>query len=105
MLVIAILLGAGYSEVFGQPVLIGQLGCVNCHTDLQVKSNLRDLAPDLSSAGLRYDPAWLFEFLKRPVKVRRHLGPARMPDFYLSDDEAVALIAFLETQKMPTDSD
>lgn len=94
----------GFCDTFGQGALIGQLGCANCHGDLQVKGNLRELTPDLSSAGLRYEAAWLFEFLRNPTKVRRHLGPARMPDFYFSDREAIALIAFLETQRVPRES-
>ena len=77
---------------------MSQLGCANCHSDLPFKSNLKELAPDLSSAGLRYESAWLFEFLRKPSRVRRHLGPARMPNFHLSDKEAIALLAFLETQ-------
>lgn len=63
---------------------------------------MRERTPDLSSAGLRYNPAYLFDFLQRPTKVRRHLGVARMPDFSLSENEAVALVAFLETQRTVT---
>ena len=57
------------------------------------------MAPDLSSAGLRYNPAYLFEFLQRPTKVRQYLGRARMPDFHFSPPEALALAAFLQTQQ------
>ncbi|HTD88788.1 MAG TPA: c-type cytochrome [Candidatus Binatia bacterium] len=96
-----VVLAGGYGAS-GQTALIGQLGCANCHTDLPAKSNLRDATPDLSSAGLRYEAGWLFEFLRKPSRVKRHLGPARMPNFQLSDDEAVALIAFLETQTVAT---
>jgi mono/diheme cytochrome c family protein len=99
--IIAIIVGAGFCDAFGQGALIGQLGCANCHSDLPVKSNLREVTPDLSSAGLRYNSAWLFEFLRKPSRLKRHLGPARMPDFHFSDSEALALIAFLETQRVP----
>ena len=102
--VVAIIVGVGLCDAFAQNALVGQLGCANCHSDLPFKSNLRDLAPDLSGAGLRYEPAWLFEFLRKPTKVRRHLGPGRMPNFHLSENETVALIAFLETQTVPTSS-
>ena len=84
---------------------MSQLGCANCHSDLPAKSNLREATPDLSSAGSRYDTGWLFEFLGKPVRVKRHLGLARMPDFHLSDSEGVALVAFLETQRAPTESE
>ncbi|HKQ38350.1 MAG TPA: c-type cytochrome [Verrucomicrobiae bacterium] len=95
---------AGAVASFGQAAVIAKLGCANCHSDLPFKSELRGLTPDLSSAGLRYDSGWLFEFLRKPVRVKRHLGMARMPDFHLSDSEAVALIAFLETQKVASES-
>ena len=78
---------------------IAELGCANCHTTLPYKSTLRDRTPDLSSAGLRYNPAWLFEYLQNPTKVRQHLGRARMPGFYLTEKEALALVEFLATQK------
>src|ERR1051326_9621371 len=76
--------------------MMTELGCLYCHADLPGKSSLRDMAPDLSSAGLRYNPAYLFEFLQRPTKVRQYLGRARMPDFHFSPPEALALAAFLQ---------
>ena len=81
------------------PGLIAELGCANCHTDLKIASPLKEKTPDLSSAGLRYNPAYLFDFLQNPVKVRRHLGRARMPNFHLSEKEALALVAFLQNQR------
>ena len=79
--------------------LVGELGCASCHTELRLDTTLRERTPDLSSAGLRYRPAWLFEFLQHPVKVRQHLGLARMPGFHLTVKEALALVAFLATQR------
>jgi len=79
--------------------LVSQIGCAQCHGDLPQNNALRDLTPDLSSAGLRYQPAWLFDFLQNPVRVRQHLGVARMPAFPLTAKEALALTAFLETQR------
>ena len=75
---------------------------MNCHTDLKISSTLREFTPDLSSAGLRYNSGYLFDFLKNPVKVRQHIGSARMPDFHLTEKEAVALVRFLETQRQIT---
>src|SRR6185503_2096937 len=77
---------------------ISELGCAACHTTLPQKPVVKERAPDLSAAGLRYNPAWLFEFLQRPVKVRRHIGHSRMPNFHLAEDEAFALVEFLTTQ-------
>ncbi len=79
--------------------LVSQIGCSQCHTDLPQNSSLRELTPDLSSAGLRYQPAWLFDFLQSPTRVRHHIGNARMPAFPLTAKEALALTIFLESQR------
>jgi len=103
-------LSLSFVAASGQPVvtaslelrgkaLVGELGCASCHSELRLDTTLRERTPDLSSAGLRYRPAWLFEFLQHPAKVRQHLGRARMPGFHLSEKEALALTAFLETQR------
>jgi len=88
----------GAAEARGK-ALFAELGCAACHTDLGIQTTLRERAPDLGGAGLRYNSAHLFEFLLNPSKVRRHLGRARMPDFHLNETEALALVAFLETQR------
>src|SRR6185369_5316110 len=36
---------------------------------------------------------------KNPVKVRHHLGRARMPNFSFDDKEALAVVKFLQTQQ------
>ena len=59
--------------------LVLELGCIQCHSDLAGQSSIREQAPELSQAGLRYRTAYLFEFLQRPKQVRRHIGRARMP--------------------------
>jgi mono/diheme cytochrome c family protein len=77
--------------------LAAELGCVQCHTDLAGPSRIRDQAPDLSFAGLRYRTAYLLEFLQSPRQVRRHVGRARMPSFHLTEAEALALSLHLGT--------
>ena len=79
--------------------LASRIGCAQCHADLPPTPNFRELPPDLSAAGLRYQTAWMFDYLKNPVRVRQHLGVARMPDFGLDEREALALALFLETQR------
>jgi mono/diheme cytochrome c family protein len=79
--------------------MIAGLGCGSCHGDLNITSDLRERLPDLSSAGLRYNPAYLFDYLQNPVKIRRHIGLARMPNFRFSEEEALALTLFLEKQQ------
>lgn len=78
--------------------LISQLGCTNCHSTLKSETALNTKIPNLSYAGLRYNPSYLFDFLQNPQKIRRHIGPSRMPNFHLSEKEALALVQFLETQ-------
>lgn len=78
--------------------LISELGCANCHSTLNLKSPLRERTVDLSAAGLRFNPAYLFQYLQNPAQVRHHLGRARMPDFRFSEKEAFALVQFLRTQ-------
>ena len=84
--------------------LISRLGCANCHTSQAIASTLTENIPNLSYAGLRYNSAYLLDFLQNPQNVRKHIGPARMPDFRLDDVEALALILFLETQDRPAPS-
>lgn len=78
--------------------LISQLGCPYCHTTLTEKPDLKKKLPNHSYSGLRYNPAYLFDFLQHPAKVRKHLGVSVMPDFHLDEKEALALTLFLATQ-------
>jgi len=61
-----------------------------------LKTTVREDAPDLSFEGDRVRPDWLFDFLKRPHSIRPGLR-ARMPDFRLTDEEALALTEFIQT--------
>ncbi|HEY8514625.1 MAG TPA: c-type cytochrome [Candidatus Binatia bacterium] len=79
--------------------LAAELGCAACHAGLDVESPLRERAPDLSYAGLRWRRAYLFDYLQRPRAVRRHIGASRMPDFALDEREALALTLFLAEQR------
>lgn len=79
--------------------LAAELGCAACHTGLEVAIATRERAPDLSFAGLRHQPGHLFAYLRDPQRVRRHIGASRMPDFRLSEEEALALTLFLAEQR------
>jgi mono/diheme cytochrome c family protein len=80
--------------------LAAELGCAGCHGGLDVAVETRDRAPDLAFAGLRYQPGYLFAYLRDPRRVRRHVGASRMPDFRLSEEEALALTLFLGEQRV-----
>lgn len=74
--------------------LISDLGCSVCHDIGELPTTVREDAPDLSFEGDRVKPDWLFDFLKRPHAIRPGIR-ARMPDFRLTDEEALALTEFL----------
>ncbi len=77
--------------------LSNELGCPSCHLGLERKLDLREKTTDLSHAGLRFNPAYLFDFLQKPAKVRQHLGRARMPSFHFDRRESLALTLYLTT--------
>ena len=78
--------------------LIDELGCAVCHAGLNDSPDLiRSRAPSLAFAGLRYQTAYVFAFLRSPTRVRRHIGSSRMPDFHLDERESLALALYLET--------
>lgn len=103
LLLTAMLWGvAGFaSQDPSRPLLIHELGCYTCHTDLPQPQqfDIRDRAPDLSYAGWLYQPGYLFDYLQNPVRIRRHIGRSRMPDFHFSEPEALALVLFLQQQR------
>ena len=95
--------GQAQNELTGE-TLLNELGCNTCHSGLPGNNELRQKAPDLRHAGLRYRPEYLFDYLLNPQKVRHHIGASRMPDFYFSSEESLALSLFLETQKQEPDN-
>ena len=80
------------------------LGCGGCHLGPPGTSQMRELTPDLGHAGLRFNPAYLFDFLQNPVRVRHHIGRARMPGFHLSERESLALTLYLGQQTRVADA-
>ncbi|MDP2956897.1 MAG: c-type cytochrome [Longimicrobiales bacterium] len=78
--------------------LLSQLACGTCHGGIQVQSAIREVAPDLTDAGLRLNPDYVMGFLQHPVRVRAFIGLSRMPDFRLDERESLALTLFLAEQ-------
>ena len=81
-------------------ILINELGCGSCHAGIKPSNLISSRAPDLSRSGTKYNPAYIFDYLKSPHKVRYNIGASRMPNFNLSDDEALALTKFLDSKKI-----
>ncbi len=78
--------------------LLRDLGCAGCHDGIPADTTIREKAPDLSQAGLRYSPDYLLGFLQYPVRIRQNMGASRMPNFHLDEREALALALFLSEQ-------
>jgi len=86
------------------PQIVQDLHCHDCHllpgadkhTHI-LPGGLRAL-PSLDFEGQRAREEWVFEFLQKPFHLRPELH-AQMPDFALTDSEAMALTAFLMTKK------
>ncbi len=82
--------------------LVEELGCGNCHIGAQKSNIVLQRAPDLNYARLKYNEAYLFDYLSAPKKFRNNIGKSRMPNFGFSDDEAFALTKYLMIQdKLP----
>ena len=82
--------------------LVEELGCGNCHIGAQKSNIVLQRAPNLNYARLKYNEAYLFDYLSAPKKFRNNIGKSRMPNFGFSDDEAFALTKYLMIQdKLP----
>ncbi len=78
---------------------MSELGCGNCHSGLEPSKIVKKRAPDLSYSGIKYNEAFIYDYLKSPKKIRYHIGQSRMPNFGLSDNEALALTKYLMSRK------
>jgi mono/diheme cytochrome c family protein len=66
--------------------------CFTCH-QIQGKTGGAAVGPDLTDAWKRLNPDWMVQWIKNP----QAFDPASlMPNLGVSDDEAVALVAYLE---------
>lgn len=76
--------------------LIKDLACISCHDGINIETDIKNKAPDLSRAGLRLHPDHLFTFLYSPTTVKQSIGYSRMPNFHLDEQERLALTLYLE---------
>lgn len=84
--------------------LARELGCGACHGGLPGPGAARDRAPAFGDGGRSYEPDFLLSYLQSPARVRADIGRTRMPDFHLSEAEAVALSLFLLERSGRSDS-
>jgi mono/diheme cytochrome c family protein len=82
--------------------LVGTIGCKGCHVigdDERMRKERGfsyDMAPELTRAGSKLDPEWLFRWLKNP---REYRPATQMPNMRLSDQEAKDIVAYIMTLK------
>lgn len=81
---------------------MGETECRLCHVK---PGEHRQIAPDLGQEGSKLNKDWVYVFLKKPTKVRPvgfiPLTKSVMPNFQLTDEEALSLTEYLMTKKDP----
>ncbi|HIE64387.1 MAG: c-type cytochrome [Nitrospira sp.] len=95
----------GRGEV--KPIRLPDLGkkgkgeCAVCHA--KETNLLTPIAPNIGHEGSKLKPEWLTEFLKKPDRIRpigfMPLTKAKMPNFFFSDEELAAVVAYMMTLK------
>jgi mono/diheme cytochrome c family protein len=68
----------------------GKVGDIRRHYEGENEENA---PPVLVKEGIKLQPEWFFDFIKRPMRLRPWLS-VRMPTFELSDDEASRVVAY-----------
>ena len=86
------LLAPGSIEMRGRAVF-EKYNCTGCH---RLGGKGGGIAPELDGEAEKARPEWLFNFLKRPHKIRPSpILMARMPDFGLPDRDASTIVEYL----------
>lgn len=100
-LILALGTAAGAAEAAqgGAPLergkaLLSDLGCVACHEIKDHETTVKQEAPALSYEGEMVRRDWLYAFLREPYRIRPAIK-GHMPNFRLSDREALAVTEFL----------
>jgi mono/diheme cytochrome c family protein len=76
--------------------LFTDLGCKACHSPKADESSVTRRVPNLSDAGTKLNPDWIFEYLNDP---RAHNPETRMPRLTLTEADRKNLTAYLMTLK------
>jgi mono/diheme cytochrome c family protein len=82
------------SQIEQGRALIKSLGCVVCHDIKEHETGIKAEAPNLTYEGDMVQRDWLFGFLTGPHGIRPAIK-GRMPDFRLTDREALAITEYL----------
>ncbi|MFQ5717160.1 MAG: c-type cytochrome, partial [Nitrospinales bacterium] len=81
----------GAPELSKGKKLFLKLGCHGCHL-AEGFENEEKVGPRLLRIASKVNPSWLFRWVKEP---KQYLPKTRMPNFGLSDDDALAIVAYL----------
>ena len=87
----------GASTIERGQLLFEELGCPNCHL-VDGYEDLPRVGPYLRRISAKVDPAWLVRWVTNPHVYR---PKTRMPNFMFSQDEAVAIAAYLLEASKP----
>jgi mono/diheme cytochrome c family protein len=89
---------SGYSQgqiELGRQLFYGKYSCQGCHI-VDTKTDKGYIGPTLTHVGSRLTAAWIYAWLQNPQALRPGTGE---PNRAMSDDDALALTAFLMSQK------
>ena len=77
--------------------MVEELGCFGCH-NLPGFEKVQRVGPDLTRIANKVDPSWLFRWVKDP---KAYLPKTQMPNFGLSDEDALNITAYLLNSSGP----
>jgi mono/diheme cytochrome c family protein len=80
--------------------LVAQLGCFGCH-NLRGFEKAEKVGPSLLRVKSKADPSWMVRWIQNP---RGYLPLTKMPNFNLSEDEAISVSAYLLKNSEPEQS-
>ena len=77
--------------------LVAQLGCFGCH-NLRGFEKAEKVGPSLLKMRSKADPTWMVRWIQNP---KGYLPLTKMPNFTLSEDEAISTAAYLLKNSEP----
>ncbi len=77
--------------------LVAQLGCFGCH-NLRGFEKAERVGPSLLKIRSKADPSWMVRWVQNP---KAYLPLTKMPNFNLSEDEAISTAAYLLKNSEP----
>ncbi len=79
----------------GENLYFNQYGCNGCHSIGDVGGLV---GPAMDRAGFRLNDTWVYRWIRYPQGMKKH---TRMPNLGLTDHDAKAVTAYLETLRAP----